>query len=92
MAATGTHPNHITFQSDATLRWYSPEPTVAYGFCGECGSSLFWKVVAEPTHISICAGGLNPPTGLTTTSAWWLSEASDYAEPSVGVAERRATE
>jgi hypothetical protein len=27
---------------------------------------------------AVCAGTLDPPTGLTTVSAWWVDEASDY--------------
>ena len=78
-AATAAVVSAITI-TETTLRWYSPEPTVAYGFCGTCGSSLFWRTTARPESISICAGTLNSPTGLTTTQAWWTSTASDYHE------------
>jgi hypothetical protein len=30
--------------------------------------------------MTICAGALDPPTGLQTVGAWWVSEASDYHE------------
>jgi hypothetical protein len=30
--------------------------------------------------MTICAGVLDPPTGLRTVAAWWISEASDYHE------------
>ena len=33
---------------------------------------------ARRTGLSICAGTLEPPTGLRTVEAWWVSEASDY--------------
>ena len=33
---------------------------------------------ARPDRLSICAGTLEPPTGLHTVEAWWVSEASDY--------------
>ena len=49
-----------------------------YGFCGTCGSTLFWRAEELPDWISIAAGTLDPPTGLTTESAWWTREASDY--------------
>ena len=39
---------------------------------------LFWKSDASPDRVSICAGTLDPPTGLRTVEAWWTSEASDY--------------
>ena len=62
---------------EALLRWYEVKEA-AYGFCGRCGSSLFWRGAGTPDRISICAGTLDPPTGLRTVEAWWVSEASDY--------------
>lgn len=78
MAGTAAKPEHVRFESDATLRWHSPDPTVHYGFCGECGSSLFWRATADTTKLVICAGTLDAPTGLTTTTAWWVAAAGDY--------------
>jgi hypothetical protein len=91
MAATQAPCNQIAITSDSELRWFSPDGTVEYGFCGTCGSSLFWRVI-DADAWSICAGMLDPPTGLRTTSAWWLSEASDYLDPSPGIDERHLTE
>lgn len=87
MAATRTRRDAISYSSDHGLRWYSPEPTVEYGFCGECGSSLFWRTSAQPEEVSICAGGLDQPTGLNTTAAWWMSEHGDYHTPPANLAE-----
>jgi hypothetical protein len=63
---------------DGLLRWYYPVPDAGYGFCSACGSSLFWRSAADPSTWSVCAGTLDPPTGLRTVEAWWVSEASDY--------------
>ncbi len=92
MAATATDPRDLKFASDGSLRWFSPEPTVEYGFCSNCGSSMFWRIVGTTDSMSICAGVLNPPTGLRTVTALWLDDASDYAEPSPGIRDRRPTE
>ena len=78
MAGTAAQPEHVEFDADATLRWYTPHPTAQYGFCGECGSSLFWRATIDPDKLVICAGTLDAPTGLKTTMAWWVAEASDY--------------
>jgi hypothetical protein len=59
------------------LTWH-PVPGAAYGFCGTCGSSLFWRADSDPGRMSVCAGTLDAPTGLTTVEAWWTSQASDY--------------
>lgn len=87
MAATNARRDHITFANDQGLRWHSPEPTVEYGFCGECGSSMFWRTPARPDEMSICAGSLDQPTGLRTTVAWWMSEHGDYHTPPANLAE-----
>ena len=47
------------------------------GFCGECGSSLFWNAPGLET-ISIAAGTLGGPTGLHAASHWYFSQAGDY--------------
>ena len=65
---------------DGLVRWYAPVPEAEYGFCARCGSSLFWRSTGAPERVSICAGTLEPPTGLRTVEAWWTSEASDYHE------------
>jgi hypothetical protein len=78
MAATNGHVDDVEIADpEALLRWYEVA-RAAYGFCGRCGSSLFWRGAATPDRISISAGTLDPPTGLQTTGAWWTSEASDY--------------
>lgn len=47
------------------------------GFCGECGSSLFWDPPRRDT-ISIVAGTLDQPTGLRIAAHWFVSHAADY--------------
>lgn len=60
------------------LAWHWPVPEAGDGFCGQCGSSLFWQSAREADRIWICAGSISPPTGLRTVQAWWVSHASDY--------------
>ena len=85
MAASNCGTDEITFESDDTLNWYRPEeyPTVAYGFCTRCGSSLFWKKDVAPDRVSVCAGAVDPPTGLSTVHVVHLEDASDYFTPPV---------
>jgi hypothetical protein len=79
MAATSAELGHVTVDdTDSLLRWFFPVPEAGYAFCSRCGSSLFWQSAADPGRWSICAGTLDTPTGLTTTQAWWTSQAGDY--------------
>ena len=70
--------------ADTSLAWHHPDddPNVAYGFCRECGGSLFWKVVEGPAEqmddIAICAGTLDLPSGLHTERALFVDDAADY--------------
>jgi hypothetical protein len=64
------------------LRWIdSPESdsNARRGFCGECGSSLFWDA-PDASWISIAAGTLELPTGLQTVEHIYTDSASDYYE------------
>ena len=87
MAATAAQPNQVTFESSDTLRWYEPAPGVEYGFCTNCGSSLFWRAANVDDKLCIAAGTLDQPTGLRTTKAWWVAEAADYHQRPAGVTE-----
>jgi hypothetical protein len=79
MAATAADVADLAITDrQSRLRWYYPVAEAGYAFCGECGSSLFWRSHTATGRISICAGALDPPTGLATGRAWWTSEASDY--------------
>lgn len=79
MAATSAGVDDVIIDDPGSLlHWFFPVPEAGYAFCSRCGSSLFWESVADPTRRSICAGTLDPPTGLRTTEAWWISQASDY--------------
>ncbi|MGB5952181.1 MAG: GFA family protein [Ornithinimicrobium sp.] len=85
MAATGCIASDLVLVSDSSLQWYEPSAGVFYGFCGTCGSSLFWRADGLPNWISISAGTLDQPTGLRTTEAWWVQEAADYHQLAPGL-------
>lgn len=77
MAAAEADSADVRVHGEA-LAWYDATKTVQYGFCGSCGSSLFWRTSEQPDKLSIAAGTLDPPTGLTTRTAIFTSDASDY--------------
>jgi hypothetical protein len=61
------------------LRWYVASSGVRKGFCGECGSSLLWDQDGDP-KMSICAGSIDAPTGLTPKAHIYLGSKGDYYE------------
>jgi hypothetical protein len=78
VAVTGAATSAIHFDRHDTLAWYELSDGAAYGFCNRCGASVAWRHADRPGWMSLCAGLLDPPTGLTTTMAIHTSSASDY--------------
>lgn len=79
-ASTAAAREALRLTADSGLRWIdSPESDAGArrGFCGECGSSLFWDVPGRET-ITIAAGALDPPTGLKVVKHIYTDDASDY--------------
>jgi hypothetical protein len=81
-AATAARREDLVLLESAGLRWVeSPESEsdARRGFCGECGSSLFWEAPARDT-VSIAAGTLDEPTGLQMHGHVYVSQVGDYYE------------
>jgi hypothetical protein len=76
-AYTAVEREQLSLTSDRGLRWYRSSQGVRRGFCGECGSSLFWDRESL-TSISIAAGTLDQPTGLKTVAHIFTKDAGDY--------------
>jgi hypothetical protein len=88
-AATAARKQDLVLLAAGALRWIDSPDSDAHarrGFCGECGSSMFWSSPERDT-ISIAAGTLDAPTGLRAGSHWFVSQAGDYYElPDDGLA------
>jgi hypothetical protein len=81
-AYTAAPRDALRMVADGGLRWIDSPESDAHarrGFCGECGSSLFWDAPDRAT-ISIAAGTLDAPTGLKTVEHIYTESASDYYE------------
>ena len=78
MAATAAARDDLVLLERSSLQWYDATDQVQYGFCRRCGSTLFWRASDKPDHVSIAAGTLDPPTGLTTEAVLFTDSASDY--------------
>lgn len=67
----------FTLTSADTLRWYRSSEAAERGFCNHCGGNLFWRAVAGDT-ISVTAGTLDTPTGLTLDKHIFVEDKGDY--------------
>lgn len=61
-AATACAWSAVTVQGDA-LRWFASSPAAQRGFCGTCGSALFWQPEGRD-HVAILVGSLDDASAL----------------------------
>jgi hypothetical protein len=81
-AFAATRIENLVITETAALRWIdSPASNrrARRGFCGECGSSLFWHAAAGE-RIGIAAGTLDLPTGLRVAAHIYTHQTSDWDE------------
>jgi hypothetical protein len=76
-AYTATPKGTLRLKEARGLTWYASSAIARRGFCGSCGSTLFWEPAAKD-YISIAAGTLDAPTGLTTVMQIHVESAGDY--------------
>ena len=77
VAATRAPLDSFTLECDDTLHWYDSSADARRGFCGRCGGNLFWQHYDRDT-ISVMAGTLDTPTGLSTIENIFVEDMSDY--------------
>ena len=74
VAATSAPRGEVRVDGDVT--WFTSSPGVRRGFCGTCGSSLFWD--GGGSHLSILAGTIDGPTGLRMAGHIFCAFKGDY--------------
>ena len=77
----------LTFLSADALRWFeNPDPTddALRGFCGVCGSRLFWAR-SDRNTISIAAGAIDEPSGVRAVGHIFCADPGDYYEIADGL-------
>lgn len=74
---TASHWENIAMTGENALVWYQSSDRARRGFCGQCGSNLFWEG-AHRKHISISAGAFDLPTGLVTAKHIFVEDKGDY--------------
>ncbi len=79
VAATAVRLEAFTLTNSEELRWYRSSEAARRGFCGNCGSSLFWEPTSGEKMV-IMAGTLDSPTGLRTAAHVFVGDAGDYYE------------
>lgn len=83
-AYTGAAWENVALQGEPCLRWYRSSDQARRGFCGTCGSSLFWDKDGRG-FVAIAAGSLDQPSGLTTVRHIFTADRGDYYEITDGL-------
>ena len=86
MAATAARRADFAVAGAEDLRWYEASDKARRGFCGRCGSTLFWDG-KDRDYISIAAGSLDLPTGIRLAQHIFTEEKGDYYAIEDGVAQ-----
>lgn len=76
-AATQVYDKNFELMEDRGLKWFDSSESARRGFCGECGSSLFFQRHGAG-RISIAGGALDAPSGLREAEQICTGEAGDY--------------
>jgi hypothetical protein len=86
LAATAAREADLAFTCDAALKWYSASPDARRGFCGGCGSTLFWHGKGRD-YIAIAAGSIDGATGLAMVQHIHTADKGDYYTLDDGLAQ-----
>lgn len=68
----------LTLTQQDGLKWYASSDKAERGFCHECGSSLFWRLNANPAKIDISLGVLDDTSNLTLDAHIFADNCADY--------------
>ena len=82
----------ISFKKgEGKLNWYRASDYARRGFCGECGSSLFWHadgIEKYKDRIAVALGALDEPTGLRLGTHIFVADKGDYYDISDGLPQK----
>lgn len=77
LAATAASLSDFRLTREEGLVWYRSSDSASRGFCGRCGSTLFWRGDGRD-YIAIAAGSLDGPTGLKLEGHIFCADKGDY--------------
>lgn len=74
----------LAITGEEHVRWFRSSAKARRGFCGTCGSSLFWDPL-ERDWIGVAMGAFDTPTGTCVAVHVFVGEKGDYYEIADGV-------
>lgn len=77
MAASACAKADLQLVRDEHLQWFDSSDEARRGFCGRCGSSLFWEPTFKDT-MSIMAGALDDSSAVRASHHIFVTDAGAY--------------
>ena len=79
LASTNVAVADLAVEGGEGVRWYRSSDIAERGFCGACGSVLFWRRPGSD-RIAIAMGGFEQPTGVVIGAHIFAADKGDYYE------------
>lgn len=79
MSSTSVNDDTFRLTEERGLKWYRSSDAARRGFCGECGSVLFWKGDGLD-YTAITAGSIDSDLGVPLAGHIFCASAGDYYE------------
>ena len=76
-ASTDVEREALTVEGGEHVIWYQSPQKVRRGFCGRCGSVLFWDPPARP-RIAVAMGAFDKPTATRLHMHIFVADKGDY--------------
>jgi len=76
--------SRVRIEGEDAVRWYRSSEKVRRGFCGICGSTLFWDPIYRD-WTAIAMGAFESPTGTSLARHIFVSEKGDYYDIADGL-------
>ena len=73
-----------TLEIEGEPKWFRASDIARRGFCGDCGSSLFWQRDGSPV-IDVAAGAIDMPSGLQLQGHIFVADKGDYYQIADGL-------
>ncbi len=83
-ASTDVPRTALTVHGAESVKWYQSSDKARRGFCGTCGSSLFWDPAARD-WIGVAMGAFDTPTATRLAVHIFVAEKGDYYDIADGV-------
>jgi len=67
----------MTIRGEAHLRWHDLGFS-KYGFCGNCGSHLFWVAADRPDQYSLQMGCVDDAASMDLAGVWFADDIQSH--------------